>query len=167
MSVAARPLERRAPESFRRAPGQPNHRSEGRSSRPPTSRIEPAEPASDRTRTHLRAVPRRRHFTPALAGVLALVFTGMLALTVFEIHMAQHQVQIDRINLQLDQARVDQQDLLRQRAELTSVQRLGAQSAALGMVQAAGVGFVTVDAATVAAVVAGSGRLHADAGTAP
>jgi len=51
---------------------------------------------------------------------------------------------------------------LRQRAELRSPQRLGSESERLGMVPADAVGFVTVDAATYAGVLAASGRLADD-----
>ena len=88
----------------------------------------------------------------------------MLGLTTFQTRMAQQQVRIDQLQELVTQGKKDHQLLLRQRAELRSPQRLGAESERLGMVQAQALGFVTVDAATYAAVLGASGRLTDDHG---
>jgi hypothetical protein len=107
----------------------------------------------------LRAVPARRPFAGAAAVVLVVVFLAMLGLTTFQTRMAQQQVRIDQLDRQVDSAKARHADLLRQRAELRSMQRLDAESKRLGMQQAQAVGFVTVDPNIYASVLAASGRL--------
>jgi hypothetical protein len=119
----------------------------------------PASEPSRSERQHLRVVPRRRPITAILAPVFALVFTGMLGITVFQTRMAQQQVQLDQLQVAVDKAQARHQELVRSQAELRSPQRIGLSAHTLGLVAPSAVGFVTVDRATYVDVVAGSGAL--------
>jgi hypothetical protein len=113
--------------------------------------------AATRRPPQLRAVPRRRRTVAAALSVMTVVFGVMLGVTVFQTRLAERQLQLDRIERDVNTAR-DRYDQLRQvRAILRSPERLAAEAAANGLVPAAGSEFVEVDPAVKALVAASAG----------
>ena len=106
-------------------------------------------------RAHLRLVPRRRRVASILAPALVVVFVAMLGVTTFQTRMAESQVKLDQLQVRVDKARSLNEQLTRQRGELLSPARLGAEASRLKMVAADTVGFVRVDDATYRTVLVG------------
>ena len=130
----------------------------GRSTRPVA-----ATPTKS-TRPQLRIVPRPRLAINA-ALVLGVVIVGlMLAAVVLHTRLAERQLEIDRIEQAVTDARERFDVLRQQRAELRSPTRLGAESAELGMHVPPETEFLAVDPATLAQVIAAAGTVDAAGG---
>jgi cell division protein FtsL len=132
----------------RRPPGAPSPaRGAVRSASPTTSR-----PA-------LRVVPRRRAAVNAALLLVAVVVALMLAAVVLHTRLTERQLQIDRLEQEVIEARERFDVLRRQRAELRAPNRLATASADLGMVHAPNGDFVTVDGRTLAEIIAAAGSV--------
>jgi hypothetical protein len=131
----------------------------------PRSTTRPAVATPPRpTRPHLRIVPRPRVAINA-ALLLGVVIVGlMLAAVVLHTRLAERQLEIDRMEEAVTEARERFDVLRQQRAELRSPTRLGAESSALGMHVPPETEFLPVDPATVAQVIAAAGTLHPSGG---
>jgi cell division protein FtsB len=103
-------------------------------------------------RPQLIVVPRRRR-TARLVAVGAFFVTSlMLGAAAFQTQLARRQVELDRLDRQMQTARNDFNSLRQQRAELRSPGRLATSAAALGMRPANDTDFVTVSPDVVGAV---------------
>ena len=103
-------------------------------------------------RPQLTVVPRRRR-TARLVTVAAFFISSlMLGAAAFQTQLARRQVELDRVDRQIRAARIDFNDLVRQRAELRSPQRLATSGAALGMRAATKTEFVAIAPDVVAEV---------------
>ncbi len=144
---------RRVAAPRRRPPGTPRA----------TTRPVAATPTKS-TRPQLRIVPRPRLAINA-ALVLGVVIVGlMLAVVVLHTRLAERQLEIDRIEQAVTDARERFDVLRQQRAELRSPTRLGAESAELGMHVPPETEFLPVDPATLAQVIAAAGTVDAAGG---
>ena len=108
-------------------------------------------------RPHLRLVPRPRVAINAAVLLVGLVVALMLATVVLHTRLAERQLQIDRLEDSVTEAR-ERFDVLRsQRAELRSPNRLEVAAGELGMQSAPPAEFLPVDPYTLAEVLAGTG----------
>ena len=80
----------------------------------------------------------------------------MLGVTTFQTRMAENQVHLDRLLVKVDKARDLNVQLSRERAELLSPVRLGAEAERMKMALPETVGFVSVDTDTYRAVLEGA-----------
>lgn len=124
----------------------------------PPSRVRVAAPTTS-PRPDLRLVPRRRKAARAVAVLLTLVAALMLAAVMLHTRLTERQIEIDRLDDAVIEAR-DRYDVLRrQRAELRSPTRLAAEAAALGMRPAPNNTFVSIDPTTLAIAIAAAGAV--------
>ncbi len=109
-------------------------------------------------RPSLRVVSRPRRRVRAVAVVFGMTFAVMLGVTALEIRLAQHQLEIDRIEQSVELARDRFTDLRKANASLRSPERLLAEAKAMGMVTGRAKDFATVtpETATLVVVAAGS-----------
>jgi cell division protein FtsL len=134
--------------------------------RPPSrvrARSAAAEPAAGSPpavqRADLRLVPRRRRAARAAATLLTLVAALMLAAVVLHTRLTERQIEIDRLNAAVNEAR-DRYDVLRQqRAELRSPTRLAEEASQIGMRPATSNTFVSIDGHTLAVAIAAAGAV--------
>jgi cell division protein FtsL len=111
------------------------------------------------TRPDLRIVPRRRTAVGAAILLLGVVVALMLAAVVLHTRLTERQLEIDRLEQEVTEAR-ERFDVLRsQRAELRAPARLAAESAGSGMIVAPNTEFVPVDGRTLAEVIAAAGTV--------
>jgi cell division protein FtsL len=114
-------------------------------------------PAPAPTRPDLRVVPRRRTAVGAAILLGGVVVALMLAAVVLHTRLTERQLEIDRLEQEVTEAR-ERFDVLRsQRAELRAPARLAAESS--GMIVAPNTEFVTVDGRTLAEVIASAGTV--------
>ncbi len=108
-------------------------------------------------RPHLAVVPAPRRGVRLVAVVFATLFLTMLGVTGLEIRLAQHQLEIDRIEQGVQLARERFTDLRKENAGLRSPERLLAEAQAMGMVTGRAKEFATVspEIATMVALAAG------------
>lgn len=128
-----------------------------------STRHTPPRPAP---RPHLRLVQR----APRLAINAALVLVGlvvslMLATVVLHTRLAERQLEIDRIESAVVEARARFDVLRQQRAELRSPSRLAVAGAELGMIPNTAAEFLPVDPATVTGVLVAAGPVDDELGT--
>ena len=105
----------------------------------------------------LSVVPRRKRAFRLAALAFVIVFVSMLALTIFEIRIAQNQLELDRTNTRVDHAQLQFDQLRKQNAQLRAPDRLVTEAAKAGMVPGHNGELLTVDPKTVAAVRAAAG----------
>lgn len=103
-------------------------------------------------------VRRRRRWPVVLGGVaLTLVLAGMLGAAVFHTQLAQRQLEIDRLEHGVDDARERFDELRRDRAALRSPERIAHEAERLGMVRGTTNDFTQIDVAALARQIAASG----------
>jgi cell division protein FtsL len=125
----------------------------------PRPRVAPRpspRPVAERA-TELSVVPRRKRAFRLAALAFVVVFASMLALTIFEIRIAQNQLELDRTNRRVDQAQLQFDQLRKQNAQLRSPDRLVAEATKAGMLPGRNGAFLIVDPSVVAAVRAAAG----------
>lgn len=125
---------------------------------PPARAI--ARPASaSRHAPHLSVVPARRR-TAGLVLVASVILAAlMLGAAVLNTTLAERQLKVDELDVQVGEAN-DRFEVLRgQRAELRSPGRLSDDAKALGMSPAASGAFVVVDPHTYAEIIAAFGSV--------
>lgn len=106
---------------------------------------------------------RRRRWPAVFAGMaLFVVISGMLGAAVFHTQLAQRQLEIDRLEQGVDDARERFDELRRDRAVLRSPQRIADEAARLGMVRGETSEFAQIDAAALARQIAASGAIGDD-----
>jgi cell division protein FtsL len=127
----------------------------------PSPQVRPG-PATERP-SNLAVVPRRKRAFRLAALAFAIVFASMLALTIFEIRIAQNQLELDRTNRRVDQAQTRFDQLRKQNAQLRSPERLVAEAVKAGMAPGRNGDFLIVDPNVVAAVRAAQGAQPHDA----
>jgi cell division protein FtsL len=96
--------------------------------------------------------------------VCTLIAVAMAGAAAFQTQLAQRQVQLDRIESEIQAARQQYEQLRRERAELRSPARLSEVAQSMGMVPASANGFMVISAEVVATVRESAGTLGADAG---
>jgi hypothetical protein len=116
-------------------------------------------------RPQLTVVPRRRRTARLVAVAAFFISCLMLGAAAFQTQLARRQVDLDRIDRQINAARSDFNNLVEQRAELRSPERLATSGAALGMRQATKTEFVAIAPDVVAEVQQSAGGVF-DPGTA-
>lgn len=121
--------------------------------------------SADRRAPRLRVVDQRRRRWPAVFVGIAIfvVIGGMLGAAVFHTQLAQRQLDIDRLERSVDDARERFDELRRDRAVLRSPERIADEAERLGMVRGATSEFVSVDAAALARQIAAGGAAGSDA----
>jgi len=116
------------------------------------------------SRPQLRIVPRRRTAANAVVLLVGLIAVLMLAAVVLHTRLAERQLEIDKTEQAVEEAKARFDVLRRQRAELRSPNRLAAESAQLGLAPAPGTDFVAIDPRTLAEVIAAAGAIDEDTG---
>jgi hypothetical protein len=111
------------------------------------------------SRPELRLVPRPRAAANAAILLFGVVVVLMLAAVVLHTRLAERQLQIDRLEASVTEARERFDVLRQQRAELRSPTRLSLESAQLGMVVAPQSEFLPVDPQTLAEIIAAAGTV--------
>lgn len=117
-------------------------------------------PAARSERPALAVVTRRRRRRwPVVFGAMALtvVLAGMLGAAVFHTQLAQRQLEIDRLEQGVDEARERFDELRRDRASLRSPGRIAEEADRLGMVRGETSEFVQIDPMMLARQVAAAG----------
>jgi hypothetical protein len=110
-------------------------------------------------RPELRIVPRRRAAFNA-AVVLAVLIVGlMLAAVVLHTRLTERQLQIDRTEQEVTEARERFDVLRRQRAELRAPSRLALAGRDMGMIVAPTTEFAATDGRTLAEAIAAAGTV--------
>ena len=110
-------------------------------------------------RPTLTVVPRRRRAARLVAVLCAIVVLAMAGAAAFQTLLAQRQLEIDRTEQGIANAREEYEQLRRERAELRSPGRLAAMASEMDMVAATESSFMTIDPEVVAVVQSSSGRL--------
>ncbi len=111
------------------------------------------------TRPDLRIVPRPRAAVNAALLLGGVVVVLMLGTVVLHTRLAQRQVEVDRLEQAVDEARARFDVLRQQRAELRSPTRLALEANKLGMMPSPRTEFMPVDPMTVARMLAAAGTL--------
>jgi hypothetical protein len=93
---------------------------------------------------------------------MAFITVLMLGLVVFQTRIAQDQLVLDRLEVQVRDARARYDLLRRERAELRAPERIASAAAELGMEQGTIDEFVSVPADVAAEVYAAAGQLQDD-----
>ena len=126
---------------------------------PAPRRRPPASGTAAATRPDLRVVPRRRAAVNAALLLLVVVVALMLAAVVLHTRLTERQLEIDRREQEVIDAR-ERFDVLRaQRAELRAPTRLALASTEQGMIVAANTEFVDADGRTLARIIAAAGTI--------
>lgn len=127
-----------------------------------STRHTPPRPAP---RPHLRLVQRPRMAINAALVLVGLVVALMLATVVLHTRLAERQLEVDRIESSVIEARARFDVLRQQRAELRSPSRLAVAGAELGMIPNPAAEFLPVDPATVTDVLVAAGPVDDELGT--
>lgn len=114
----------------------------------------------------LRLVPKPRRRFRLVAVVYSAIFTLMFVATALQIHLAQSQLEVDRIEQGVEIARDRFTDLRKQNASLRSPDRLLAEARAMGMVTGRAKEFAVVSPEISTMVVRAAGPML-DAATPP
>jgi len=118
-------------------------------------------PAPERAKKpELRLVPPPRAAANAVILLVTMIAVLMLAAVVLHTRLAERQLEIDRLEEEVDSARARFDVLRQQRAELRSPNRLALESGELGMYPSAGTEFLEVDGNTLAQVLAAAGTTN-------
>ena len=110
-------------------------------------------------RPHLRLVARPRVAINAALVLVGVIVALMLAAVVLHTRLAERQVEIDKVESAVTEARARFDVLRQQRAELRAPNRLAAAGAEEGMVTSPAADFLPVDPLTVASILAASGAV--------
>jgi cell division protein FtsL len=112
----------------------------------------------------LRVVATRRRRWPAVFVGIAIfvVIGGMLGAAVFHTQLAQRQIEIDRLERSVDEARDRFDELRRDRAVLRSPERVAEEALRLGMVRGNTSRFVSIEAGALARQIAAGGAADTD-----
>jgi hypothetical protein len=167
--LPARRYEHRAPSHSGRIVRSTRHTATRRTTAAAPRSGQLRAPAADAARAaarrpHLRLVARPRLAINAALLLVGAVVSLMLAAVVLHTRLAERQVEIDRVESAVTEAR-SRFDLLRQqRAELRAPNRLAAVGAEQGMVPSPAAEFLPVDPWTVADVLVASGPADGELG---
>jgi cell division protein FtsL len=127
------------------------------------TRREPAPATS--TRPDLRIVPKPRAAVNAALVLGFVVVVLMLGTVVLHTRLAQRQVDVDRLEQSVVEARARFDVLRQQRAELRSPSRLAIEGQKLGMMASPRTDFLSIDPMTFARVLASAGIVDEATGT--
>ena len=116
------------------------------------------------SRPELRLVPRPRAAANAAIVLVGVVVVLMLAAVVLHTRLAERQLEIDRLEASVTEARERFDVLRQQRAELRSPTRLAIASGELGMIVAPQSEFLAVDPQTLAEIIAAAGTIDETTG---
>lgn len=115
--------------------------------------------ASPAPRPSLVVVPRRRRAARFLGVLCALIVLAMLGAASFQTLLAQRQLELDRLDRAIVDAREQYEVLRQERAELRSPQRLAGIATAAGMIPTKQSSFVPLSPELVAVVQESVGQL--------
>ncbi len=104
-------------------------------------------------------MPRPRAAVNAALVLVGVVVVLMLAAVVLHTRLAERQLEIDRLEESVTEARERFDVLRQQRAELRSPTRLSIESAQLGMGVAPQTEFLTIDPGRMAQIIAAAGTV--------
>jgi hypothetical protein len=104
------------------------------------------------SRPQLTVVPRRRRTARLVAVGAFFVSSLMLSAAAFQTQLARRQVELDRVDGQIQAARVTFNELRRQRADLRSPERLSAIGSSYGMLASTETEFVELSPEVIAEV---------------
>jgi cell division protein FtsL len=107
----------------------------------------------------LHIVPRRRKAVGVVVVGFVFLFALLLGATAFQTQIARNQLEIDRTETAVKNARERYDNLRRERAELRSPNRLAIKAAELGMVPAESGEFMEIDGSISARIAVTSGDL--------
>ena len=110
----------------------------------------------------LTVVPRRRRAARLVVVLCAFIVTAMAGAAAFQTLLAKRQLEIDKTEQAIEDAREQYEQLRRERAELRSPGRLAELAGGMDMVAAQESSFMTIDPAVMAVVQSSSGRLGGD-----
>jgi cell division protein FtsB len=103
-------------------------------------------------RPQLTVVPRRRRTASLVAIGAFLVTSLMLGAAAFQTQLARRQVELDRLDRQMQTVRSEFSEMRRLRAELRSPERLATAARTLGMAPSSDTEFMTISPDVVATV---------------
>jgi cell division protein FtsL len=118
-----------------------------------------SRPVPTPTRPDLRVVPRRRAAANAALVLVVVVVALMLAAVVLHTRLTERQLQIDRLEEEVTEARERFDVLRRQRAELRAPTRLALASTEMGMIVAPNTEFVATNGRALAEIIAAAGTI--------
>lgn len=135
------------------------------------TRSEPARRRAPRTigvapRAGLQVVPRARHAARIVAMISALVFVAMLGALALQVRVARQQVELDRVNRQIEAATTTYDQLRRERAELRSPGHLAAEAQRREMTRSVKPVFMVIEPDARAAAEMAMGRTDTGVGDA-
>mgnify|MGYP005819332047 CR=1 FL=1 len=107
----------------------------------------------------LTVVPRRRRAARLVVVLSTFVVLAMAGAAAFQTLLAKRQLEIDKTEQAIEDAREQYEQLRRERAELRSPGRLAEMAGEMDMVAAQESSFMTIDPDVVAVVQSSSGRL--------
>ncbi|HEY4330948.1 MAG TPA: hypothetical protein VGM78_00195 [Ilumatobacteraceae bacterium] len=110
----------------------------------------------------LTVVPRRRRAVSIVAVSCIILFGLLLGAVAFETRLAQNQLQLDKTDRAVNDARTRYDQLRQLRAELTAPDRLAVEAAQLGMAPAKNGEFMTISPLVVGVVTAAASALPND-----
>ena len=108
--------------------------------------------ASPAPKPTLTVVPRRRRAARFLGVLCALIVLAMLGAASFQTLLAQRQLELDRLDQEIVDAREQYEVLRQERAELRSPQRLAGIATAAGMIPTKQSSFVSLSPELMAVV---------------
>lgn len=129
---------------------------------PSASSRRPARERGDLDRPVLTLVPRARGRRLGVVSLIATFSVVLFAVVALQTHMAQQQVQLDKLNSDIARARRHFETLRAERAALQSPTHLIARARDFGMVPGVAVRVVEIPAATAADVAATVGKIDED-----
>jgi hypothetical protein len=129
------------------------------------TRRQAAPPPPPSTRPDLRIVPKPRAAVNAAVVLGFVVVVLMLGTVVLHTRLAQRQVDIDRLEQSVSEARARFDVLRQQRAELRSPTRLAIAGQKLGMMPSPRTEFLPIDPLAFARVLAAAGTVDDATGT--
>ena len=129
------------------------------------TRRQPALTPAPVTRPDLRIVPKPRAAVNAAVVLGFVVVVLMLGTVVLHTRLAQRQVEMDRLEQAVTEARARFDVLRQQRAELRAPTRLAIEAQKLGMMPSPRTEFLPVDPVTLARVLAAAGTVDEATGT--
>jgi hypothetical protein len=118
-----------------------------------------------RARPDLRIVPKPRAAVNAALVLGFVVGVLMLGTVVLHTRLAQRQVEMDRLEQSVDEARARFDVLRQQRAELRAPTRLAIEAQQIGMMPSPRTEFLPIDPMTYARVLAAAGTVDDATGT--
>ncbi|MFM7263501.1 MAG: hypothetical protein ACKO1X_07110 [Acidimicrobiales bacterium] len=110
----------------------------------------------------LQLVPRRNRRSVRISTVVAVVIGSLFAVVLLRTHMAQQQLRLDRLNVDIVRARNNFDRLRAERARFQSPAYLNERARAMGMVQGLDTNMVNIPTDIAVLVASGVGKVDSD-----